>query len=67
MHYPFIEGNGRTNRSFFRFLAHKAGYQIDLAKIDPEAWNRASVEGFHGNYDPMAKILLGTITGRMNL
>lgn len=64
--HPFIEGNGRTNRAFFKILAHQAGYVIDIARIDPEAWNKASVDGYRQNYAPMAKILLGTIVDKVD-
>jgi len=38
----FLDGNGRTQRAFLEMLAGQAGHDIDLARIDPRAWNAAS-------------------------
>lgn len=32
--HPFREGNGRTQRAFFRQLAAAAGYRLDWSKVD---------------------------------
>ncbi len=45
--HPFLDGNGRTQRAFLEILAERAGHDIDLARIDPEAWNQASIRGFY--------------------
>jgi cell filamentation protein len=45
--HPFLDGNGRALRAFLEILAEQAGSAIDLARIDPQAWNAASIAGFH--------------------
>ncbi len=45
--HPFLDGNGRAQRAFLQVLAEQAGHEIDLARIDPQAWNTASVKGFY--------------------
>jgi cell filamentation protein len=45
--HPFLDGNGRAQRAFLQVLAEQAGHEIDLARIDPQAWNDASVRGFY--------------------
>jgi cell filamentation protein len=45
--HPFLDGNGRTQRAFLEILAEQAGHLIDLARIDPQTWNSASVKGFY--------------------
>jgi cell filamentation protein len=51
----FLEGNGRTQRAFLELLAAQAGHAVDLARIDPDAWNAAAASGFHTqDYRPLA-------------
>jgi cell filamentation protein len=45
--HAFLDGNGRTQRAFLEILAEQAGHAIDLARVDPTAWNRASIVGFY--------------------
>jgi fido (protein-threonine AMPylation protein) len=60
--HPFREGNGRTMRAFLGVLAEQAGHEIDLARIDPQAWNVASIEGFCiDDYGPMRDVIAGAI------
>lgn len=42
--HPFPEGNGRVQRIFLQELAKRAGYEIDLTKIDRASWIAASVQ-----------------------
>jgi cell filamentation protein len=58
----FLEGNGRTQRAFLDILAGQAGHAIDLARIDPQAWNAASVKSYHTqDYRPMQRVITGAI------
>jgi cell filamentation protein len=60
--HPFREGNGRTMRAFLNVLAKQAGHEIDLARIDAQAWNVASIEGFFTqDYRPMRNVIAGAL------
>lgn len=60
--HPFREGNGRVLRAFLEMLAANAGHNVDLCRIDPEAWHEASVQGFqHASYDPMRQVILASL------
>ena len=63
--HPFLDGNGRTQRTFLEILARQAGHEIDLARIDPRAWNEAAIESYHTlNYGPMRDIIAGALLSR---
>jgi cell filamentation protein len=47
--HPFREGNGRTQRAFFRQLAHDAGWHIAWERMDPKANIQAAILS---NVDP---------------
>ena len=55
--HPFREGNGRAMREFFRQLAKQAGYELDLTKIERDAWNEASARSFKGDTKPLRDVL----------
>ena len=60
--HPFLDGNGRALRAFLEILAERAGHAIDLARIDPQAWNAASIAGFHKqDYRPMRAVIAGAL------
>ena len=60
--HPFLDGNGRTQRAFLEILAERAGHAIDLARVDPTAWNRASIEGFYKlNHEPLREVIAGAL------
>jgi hypothetical protein len=40
--HPFLDGNGRAQRAFLEIPAERAGHEIDLARVEPTAWNQAS-------------------------
>lgn len=44
MLHPFREGNGRTQREFFRVLALKNGYELDWSNVDSESMIKASIQ-----------------------
>jgi cell filamentation protein len=59
--HPFLDGNGRT-QSFLEILAERVGHEIDLARVDPTAWNRASIEGFYKlNHEPLREVIAGAL------
>jgi cell filamentation protein len=58
----FLDGNGRTQRAFLEILARQAGHEVDVACIDPGAWNAASIKGYHTqDYRPMQVVIAGAI------
>jgi len=60
--HPFLDGNGRTQRAFLEVLAEQAGHRIELARIDPDAWNEAAkVSYYRQDYRPMRDIIAGAL------
>lgn len=58
----FLDGNGRAQRAFLEILAGQAGHEVDLARIDPRAWNAASLKGYHTrDYRPMQTVIAGAM------
>jgi len=56
--HPFREGNGRTQRAFLVVLGQQAGHEIDIARIDPQAWNDASRQSFRtGDAGPLRDVI----------
>lgn len=56
--HPFIEGNGRAQRTWLRLLADNAGLQLTLSGRDRDAWNDASKTGFErADHGPMVELL----------
>jgi len=51
--HPFREGNGRTQLQYLKQLAAQAGHRIELGRLDPAGWLKASQAAQLGNYDPM--------------
>ena len=47
------------------FAERAAEHEIDLARIDPQAWNAASIAGFHKqDYRPMRDVIAGALAER---
>ncbi|KGX85204.1 Fic/DOC family protein [Pontibacillus litoralis] len=44
MLHPFREGNGRTQREFFRVLALKNGYELDWSNVEPKTMMKLSIQ-----------------------
>ena len=44
--HPFLDGNGRALRAFLEVFARQAGHPIDLARIDPNAWNEVAKRSY---------------------
>jgi cell filamentation protein len=60
--HPFRDGNGRTVRAFLQILALQAGHPIDLARVDPRAWNTASRESdYLQDSGPMREVIRGAL------
>jgi cell filamentation protein len=55
--HPFREGNGRTQRAFFRQLAAAAGWHIDWAGLDRETNIEASRRSLRGHNDHLRAAL----------
>lgn len=56
--HPFREGNGRTQRAFFRQLAASAGWRIDWSELTQEENIRACRDNFvTGSTDSLIKML----------
>ncbi|MGO4615696.1 Fic/DOC family protein [Nocardia sp. 2YAB30] len=47
--HPFRDGNGRTQRAFFRQLCHEAGWGIDWSSLDRDDNVRASIASLRGD------------------
>ncbi|WP_405178361.1 Fic family protein [Nocardia sp. NBC_01377] len=59
--HPFREGNGRTQRAFFRQLGREAGWDIDWASLDRDDNIRASIASVRGNNAPLGDLLASLI------
>lgn len=63
--HPFRDGNGRVQRFFLKVLAHQAGHDLRIDKLDQDLWMRASVESFqHQDYKSMTTCIRGALTER---
>lgn len=55
--HPFREGNGRTQRAFFRQLSRDAGWPIDWSTLDAARNVDASVASLRGDNGPLYALL----------
>lgn len=55
--HPFVDGNGRMQRTWLRNLCEQAGYHLAFREGDRDAWNAASAHGFHKSDDKMTAFL----------
>ncbi len=55
--HPFREGNGRTQRAFFRQLCRDAGHPIDWSGLRPDENERASIAALRGDNEPLRQLL----------
>jgi cell filamentation protein len=60
--HPFREGNGRTQRAFFRQLSYEAGWHIDWSNLDPQENDRASMASLRGDNGPLREFLEAVVT-----
>ena len=56
--HPFREGNGRTLREYFRYLAYRVGHTIDWGGLDPEEMVRASIHAHNADHGLLREIPL---------
>lgn len=54
--HPFREGNGRTQRLFFRQLAQRAGYKLNFALVDSDRMMLATIHAASGIQDSLIQI-----------
>jgi cell filamentation protein len=54
--HPFREGNGRTQREFFRELAARAGFHLDWSRTNSKDMVRASLAGMVGDAKGFVRI-----------
>jgi len=59
--HPFREGNGRTQRVYFRQLALKGGYILDFSKIPHAELLTADIAAFDQDYTLLKTILNRTL------
>lgn len=55
--HPFREGNGRTQRIFFKQFCSNAGYELAFHKAQKETVLKADISAFKCEYDPMIELL----------
>lgn len=55
--HPFVEGNGRMQRTWLRQLSEHAGYALDLSRVTRRDWYQASERGFHAVHDHMGALI----------
>lgn len=55
--HPFREGNGRTQLQYLKQLARQAEHNLELTKLEPNAWLQASREAHRARYDGMARCI----------
>jgi cell filamentation protein len=60
--HPFRDGNGRTQLQYLSQLSQQAGHDIDLTKLDPEAWVNASIRSHHGDYAQMQSSIYSAVS-----
>jgi cell filamentation protein len=54
--HPFREGNGRTQRLYFRQLANRAGYKLNFAAVDSDRMMLATIHAASGIGDSLIHI-----------
>jgi cell filamentation protein len=60
--HAFREGNGRTQLAFFALLADRAGYSVDLERLDPAPMLDAMIASFDGDESKLTAIIQRLIT-----
>lgn len=55
--HPFREGNGRCQNAFLGLLAARAGHNLDLSRLDANAFLAAMIESFQGQEEPLTEQL----------
>ena len=60
--HPFREGNGRTQRLYFRQLAQRAGYKLDFSAVDSDRMMIATIHAASGVADTLRELFNEIIT-----
>ena len=60
--HPFREGNGRTQRLYFRQLAQRAGYKLDFAAVDSDRMMIAIIHAASGIEETLHNVFDEIIT-----
>ncbi len=60
--HPFCDGNGRTQRAFFRQLLRDAGWSLRWSDVTPEENVLASEASVNGDLGPLETLLRRAIT-----
>lgn len=60
--HPFREGNGRTQRAFFRQLSREASWRLDWSNLDPQSNEDASLASLRGDNSPLHGMLDALVT-----
>lgn len=60
--HPFREGNGRTQRLYFRQLAQRAGYKLDFAAVDSGRMMIATIHAASGIEETLRNVFDEIIT-----
>ena len=55
--HPFREGNGRTQRLYFRYLCRKSGYNLEFHGIAKDTLIKADIMAFNRDYRLLVEIL----------
>lgn len=61
--HPFREGNGRSQLTYLTLLADRAGYPLDLDRLEPQAILAATIASFGGKEEPLAEVIRGLVRG----
>ena len=59
--HPFREGNGRTQLRYLKQLAGRAEQQIDLTRLDRDAWMEASRSSNQGDHQALSRCVRGAL------
>jgi len=62
--HPFRDGNGRTQRAFFRQLSQAAGWRLDWSNLGPAGNASASMSSVRGDNQPLRSLLESLVTNR---
>ena len=55
--HPFREGNGRTQRLYFKQLCEKSGYDLEFHKTQKDTLVNADISAFNKEYTPLIEVL----------
>ncbi len=67
MIHPFREGNGRTQRIYFRQWARHLGFDIDFSMIDTDQFMVATIHASQGVMDGLINIFSELIEPKQEL